>query len=353
MHEEFLVISFLGRVLSCRMAQSRNGSVSSFDLLCPELLNDIVEKVAKDDPASLKQLAKVNKAFLEAEQKCRQTLVIRGWPQNGAQKRERAAVERRQLSKELSERPKVSKLILTGEAPTSLLTALSRIHWKSATIGTCGLHLPEVQCAQRLSGARSSLRTSVLTSSSVKLYKDIRCMVEFFPNLQALTLRGMICYNSDPQLVFSPVCRSLPPDDINVNLERLDVSHLKLSSHLYSQLPRVLRCLKNLKSLKTWAFDGFTDFTLLDDHVHLSRLQCLHLELFTTYLPGDNSVLQSVASHCPSLEKLIIVSTRPYLETQSEEPVNILNLLDKCPNLEHLFISGRTSKRTSCVVRGS
>jgi cell fate (sporulation/competence/biofilm development) regulator YlbF (YheA/YmcA/DUF963 family) len=114
-----------------------------------ELLNDIVEKVAKDDPTSLKQLAKVNKAFLETEQKCRQTLMIR-WLQNGAQKRERAAVERRQLSKELSKRPNVSKLILIGEALTSLLTALSTIHWKSVTIGACGPGLPEVQCAQRL-----------------------------------------------------------------------------------------------------------------------------------------------------------------------------------------------------------
>jgi hypothetical protein len=121
-------------------------SAPKFDLLCPELLNDIVEKVAKDDPASLKQLAKVNKAFLEAEQKCRQTLVIRGL-RNGAQKRDLARAERRHLYKELSEKPKVSKLILTGEAPTSLLTALSRIHWKSVTIGACGPNHREVQCA--------------------------------------------------------------------------------------------------------------------------------------------------------------------------------------------------------------
>jgi hypothetical protein len=327
---------FLGYSQSLRMAQSRNGGVSSFVLLCPELLNDIVEKVAKDDPASLKQLAKVNKAFMEAKQKCRRTLVIRGWLQNGAQKRERAAVERRQLSKELSERPKVSNLILTGEAPTSLLRVLSRIHWKSVTIGACGLNLPAVQCAQRLSGARSSLRTLVLTSSSIKAYKDIRCMVEFFPNLHFLTLRGMICL--DRQLLSSPVGRSLQPDDINGNLERLDVFHLKLTFHSYSQLPRVLRCLKNLKSLETWAFEVFTEITLPDDHVHLSRLQCLHLEVFMQW-PMDNFVLQSVANHCPSLEKFIIVSTRPYPETRSEEPLNILNLLDKCPNLERLFIS--------------
>jgi hypothetical protein len=145
-------------VSTLRMAQSQNGGVNSFDLLCPDVLNDIVEKVAKDDPTSLKQLAKVNKAFLEAEQKCRQTLVIHGL-QDGAQTRERAAVERRQLSKELSERPKLLNLILTGKAPTSLLTALSSIHWKSVTIGARGPNLPEVQCAQRLSGARSFLRT--------------------------------------------------------------------------------------------------------------------------------------------------------------------------------------------------
>jgi hypothetical protein len=256
------------------MARSRNGGVSSFDLLYSELLNDIVEKVAKDDPASLKQLAKDNKAFLEAEQKCSQTLMIRKF-HNGAQKRERAAVERRKLSKELSERPNVSKLILIAEAPTSLLTALSSIHWKSVTIGACGPGLPEVQCAQRLSGARSSLRILVLTSSSIKLIKDIRCMVDFFPNLQDLTLRGMVC--SDRRLVSSPVGLSLQPDDISGNLERLDVSHL---SDFYYQLPSVLKCLKNVKSLKTWAH-YLRQITLPDNHFFLARLQSLHLELLT------------------------------------------------------------------------
>jgi hypothetical protein len=177
--------------------------------------------------------------------------------------------------------------------------------------------------------------TLVLTSSSIKLYKDIRCMVEFFPNLQDVTLRGKFC--SDRQLVISPDGRSLQPDDISCNLERLDVFHLQSPSHFYSQLPRVLRCLKNLKSLKAWAFEVLTVLTVPDDHSRLSRLQCL--ELLTDW-PADNFVLQSVANHCPSLEKLIIFSTRPYPETQSEEPVNVLNLLDKCPNLERLFISG-------------
>jgi hypothetical protein len=330
------------------MAQSQNGGVSSFDLLCPELLDDIVEKVAKDDPASLKELAKVNKAFLEAEQKCRQTLIIR-WLQNGMQKRGRAAVECRQLSKELSERPKVSKLILTGEAPTSLLTVLSRIHWKRVTIGACGPNLPGVQCALRLSGARSSLRTLVLTSSSIELYTDIRCMVDFFPNLQDLTLRGMVC-SEYRRLVSSPVGRSLKPDNINGNLERLDVSRLSLL-YASAQLPRVLKCLKNVKSWKTWAHH-FGQITLPDNHFFMARLQRLHLKMLRQSL--NNFVLQSVANHCPSLEQLIIFSESPCFKRLSEEPLDILSVLDKCPSLERFFIScAETYKQTHFLCRAS
>jgi hypothetical protein len=54
-----------------------------------------------------------------------------------------------------------------------------------------------------------------------------------------------------------------------------------------------------------------------------------------------NSVLQSVANHCPSLEQLITWSFSPRLcfKTLSEEPLDILSVLDKSPNLERLFIS--------------
>jgi hypothetical protein len=107
--------------------------LSSFDLLCPDVMDIIVEKVTKDDPRSLAQLAKVNKAFLEAEHRHRQVLVIHCWL--WSQKQGRI------LSKQLSERPKVSKLILTGRAPASLLKALSRIEWKSASIGACSTDL--------------------------------------------------------------------------------------------------------------------------------------------------------------------------------------------------------------------
>jgi hypothetical protein len=152
-------------------------------------------------------------------------------------------------------------------------------------------------------------------------------MVDFFPNLQDLTLRGMLY--SDRRLVSSPVGLSLQPDDISGNLDRLDVSHL--SNVKYGQHPRVLKCLKNVKSLKTWAH-YLRHITLTDNQFFLARLRCLHLELRCSLM--NNNVLQSVENHCPSLEQLIIFSPRTGFNTLSEEPLDILSFLDKCPNLE-------------------
>jgi hypothetical protein len=207
------------------MAQG-DGKLSSFDLLCPDVMDIIVEKVTKDDPRSLAQLAKVNKAFLEAEHRRRQVLVIH-WPQKQAAQKPARAIVRQILSKQLSERPKVSKLIFTGRAPASLLTALSRIELKSASIGDCSTDLSEVQCAQLLSAAKSSLRSLVLTSSSFRLYKDVRCIVETFPNLEDLTMKGQ--YYFDRQMSRSFLVRqSIQPGNVHGNLKRLDVTRLRI-----------------------------------------------------------------------------------------------------------------------------
>jgi hypothetical protein len=49
----------------------RNDSVRSFDLLSPEILDIIFEKVVRDHPSFVHILARVNKAFRETEQRYR------------------------------------------------------------------------------------------------------------------------------------------------------------------------------------------------------------------------------------------------------------------------------------------
>lgn len=331
-----------------RIMGQEDGKLSSFDLLCPDVMDIIVEKVTHDDPRSLAQLAKVNKAFLEAEHRRRQVLVIH-WPQKQAsQKPARAMIVRRILSKQLSERPKVSKLILTGRAPASLLTALSRRQWKSAIIGACSTDLSEVQCAQRLSGANSSLRSLVLTSNTLRLYKDVRCIVETFPNLEDLTLKGQ--YYIDHQMSRSFLVRqSIQPGNIHGNLKRLDVSHLSYpgTSSYADQLLPLLESLKNLEDLKMLICEYNLPNLTVDYFTFLpSGLQCLHLELFTHVL--NDVALQSVAKQCPALEELVIfvgIPPDPRFTPDSAAFLDVFSVLNKCPNLERLFIS--RTKRAS------
>jgi hypothetical protein len=76
----------------------------AFDLLCPELLDNIVEKVARDSPSSLTQLARVDRAFRDATRRCSQTLVLK-----------RGELEPRcaaRACKEMSLRPKLSKVVV-------------------------------------------------------------------------------------------------------------------------------------------------------------------------------------------------------------------------------------------------
>jgi hypothetical protein len=71
-----------------------------------------------------------------------------------------------------------------------------------------------------------------------------------------------------------------------------------------------------------------------------SGLQCLHLELVTHGL--NDVILQSVAKQCPALEELVIfvgIPADPLCTPVSAAHLDVFSVLDKCPNLERLFIS--------------
>jgi hypothetical protein len=170
------------------MALESSG-VSSFDSLCPELLDSIFERVATDDPPALKQLARVNTAFSDAAKKCNQALVLRPLKKKPIQD---ALHAYEVLSEGLRLRPKLSRLVVKQGAPTGRLGAVATVAWRSASIaeGPLGPPPSAVQCAQRLSAARVSLRSLDLTSSSFHLSEDIPGIVGFFPNLENLKLCG-------------------------------------------------------------------------------------------------------------------------------------------------------------------
>jgi hypothetical protein len=72
-----------------------------------------------------------------------------------------------------------------------------------------------------------------------------------------------------------------------------------------------------------------------------SGLQCLHLELVTHCL--NDVILQAVVKECPALEELIIFVGVPvdprFTAPVSAAQIDVFSVLDKCPNLERLFIS--------------
>jgi hypothetical protein len=87
---------------------------SVFDLVCPDLLDSIVEKAASgDSPSKAEHLAGVNRAFRASACRCSQTLVIR---KLGEKKRLEAQRACRLLSKEMGMRPKLSKLVVRNGA---------------------------------------------------------------------------------------------------------------------------------------------------------------------------------------------------------------------------------------------
>jgi hypothetical protein len=115
------------------MAQIRNGGISCFELLYPELLDIIVEKVVQSDPAFLNQLAKVNRACRAFARSRSQILVIQRI------KKKKKALQPDQacsvLYKEMGAHPNVVRLVLKGGAPTSILPGVSSIAWSSVRIG--------------------------------------------------------------------------------------------------------------------------------------------------------------------------------------------------------------------------
>jgi hypothetical protein len=161
---------------------------SASDLLCPELMDNIVERVARDSPSSLKQLARVDRAFRDATRRCSQTLVI--WrPLKRGEEQRRAA----RACKEMSLRPKLSKLVVkigdTNKVNAGLWEAVSTFQWTSIVT-----NMSRGRCVKFFSSSRSSLRSLTIIFRRVpcqpRIEPNIRPLVQAFPNLEELTVRG-------------------------------------------------------------------------------------------------------------------------------------------------------------------
>jgi hypothetical protein len=180
-------MSALSISLPLRRGKRRLKSSAS-DLLCPELMDNIVERVARDSPSSLTQLARVDRAFRDATRRCSQTLVIWRPLQRGEEQRRAARV-----CKEMSLRPKLSKLVVkigdTNKVNAGLWKAVSTFQWTSIVN-----NMSRERCVKFFSSSRSSLRSSTVIFRHVTCQPrgepDIRPLVQAFPKLEELTVRG-------------------------------------------------------------------------------------------------------------------------------------------------------------------
>jgi hypothetical protein len=195
------------------------------------------------------------------------------------------------------------------------------------------------------------------------LNSDARKVVQAFPKLEELTVRG------DIQIFFyrTPLDEESDTDEESDrdedsessgvgnngrqgsnNLTSLDLSHSTISP-LLSILAQCFKDLGDLEAISSLKFGGSFDYgrDVFPENTfsQWTRLQSLHLDVMTNNLRG--CTLQSVADQCPSLRELVLRSSpyfpqSPFYETYptpEREPFHISNVLFKCPKLERLLIS--------------
>jgi hypothetical protein len=128
---------------------------------------------------------------------------------------------------------------------------------------------------------------------------------------------------------------------VSNSLTSLDLSHatnLREVSFL-ARTFKDLDYLEAISSLKFGCDDDGEDVFPQNTFSIWTRLQCLHLNIMTDNL--RDCTLQSMADQCPSLRELVLRSSPVHRTrtTPNREPLQISDVLPKCPKLERLLIS--------------
>lgn len=330
---------------SSRKAQgvSAKRQTSGFDVLYPELVDYIVEKAARTTP--LKRLGRVNKTFREAARRCSRTLVLSPMLQRvetRTWKRPRAEQLWEALREEISLRPNLCSLVLTGGEMVSCLwvKVLSQAQWTSVQV-RCEDTLDVL--LRRLSASRLSLKKLELDLSSggtagaaFDVNTDLKRILQAFPNLEDLKLRGDWSAPRDAKN------QRMETIEQNTRLTSLELSNFKLPS--CSQVFRSLSFLKALRSLQLTSceFDGSLALSSASPSFlpTLQALQTLQIEVFDEALV-ESRFLPNLAEHFPNLQHLLLRTIPVYAQGRpvGELAPQITELQKKCPQLERIVIS--------------
>jgi hypothetical protein len=318
---------------------------SVFDLVCPDLLDSIMEKAASgDSPSTLEHLAGVNRAFRASAIRCSQTLVnLQAWEEETAGSTagtqtslqgDGHASKAFQIRGE--KRRKCSRYLGSG-----VVISMDERQGLFARGGPSWVqdHIASI------SVARTSLKTINLNLGSSKFRKfdldsDIRSLVQAFPKLEELTLCEAFLHNS--LFSKSPQEQALEADAEGSNVTSLDI--LRSSVLFFYHLPEFGKR-KHLTALSSLKFRYYPYNVIRgvlfypDDSFWWKHLHTLHLGMDEVIL--RNFMLQSMAKQCPNLSYLALSSTPPDEDfaTPARERFSILDTIEKCPKLERLFIS--------------
>ncbi|GAQ88654.1 hypothetical protein KFL_004490010 [Klebsormidium nitens] len=316
----------------------------SFEALCPELLDCILQKAIKKHPISLKHLVRVNKAFRDSAWRCTTTLVIPNPRFRGNDESE--ADVSAALLEETKLRPNLSKLVTGSEVEGRLWPALSAVRWSSmeASIsegsisGFVKLHLVSRDSLRRL---------EIALDGCWRYHYDILYFLQAFPMLESLILRGERCFPG-PSWAHTGKDYERLMENPN-SLTSLDFTDIDFEdlAHASSFLPaslRDLRCLRLQCGKDRYNVENSGSarpalpFDVLS--TPLAHLQTLRLDAWDHRSSG--SMLEKVAQSCPNLQRLFLHASPHSTDrcTAAVRPIlQLPEFSEKCPDLKELVIS--------------
>lgn len=328
-----------------------------FAILCPELVDRVLENVIADKGSTLGELAQVNKMFRDSACRCSGALRLKGgvFPANRGhltQMRPQVAgvasdncddkAEVEVLSEAIRSRPKLSKLVLewSGVASKRLWPALLTYSWTSVVLRQARVY----DVFPTLAESRFTLKTMIRTlwaSDTREVSHDVHRTLQAFPMLETLTLflSGGASFSAED-------CSLTPEVQAN------KLSSLTFAGGVFWHWWDAFRVLPaSCTDLERLSFHCCHDYrgnfppmaapppearTLCSN---LTKLQTIVIDISDT-LP-TKFVVEGLTEHCRYLRHVqVFASPDRYRGTRAHlDSPKLWKLVENCPDLERLIVS--------------
>lgn len=297
-----------------------------------------MQKAAEKNPRSLQRLSQLSKAFRDSAWRCSRALVLRSVGGRLTSETDNLLAGEEictALTKQMSLRPKLSKLVIARGAEQNLRqVALTSVQWSSVEADTT--EVPLEPFIELLLPFRESVQRLDLDygQSSGGYDRDIAFLVQAFPNLETLTLRGR------RRTIAGSRTKT---DSANNKLASLDFANIDFHDlrDVSDYLPNSLCCLRSLR-LRWGTYTKLSQYrNVVCLQTPLTLLETLRLDA----LDGRSMLLlNNVAEYCPSLKRLLV-----HLSPQDTTALTCNYrgvglkfpplMSERCPDLEQIVIS--------------